>query len=88
MQNFSARVCLVINPGLTILDNLKLGRYFWIIFWVLWQILFPKSCVCKFIMACLDYILFEFEGIFVAVYVLSLDVPSVPSDVFLKEPSV
>ena len=59
-QNLSACVCLVMNPSPTILDNLKLERCFWIIFRFLWQILFMKSCDCKFITTCLDYLSFEF----------------------------
>ena len=39
----------------TVLDNLKLGRRFRIIFSGLWQMLFPKSCVFKFITTGLDY---------------------------------
>ena len=50
----------VMKPSPTVFYNLKLRRCFWIIIWVLWQILFPKSCVCKFITACLDYLSFEF----------------------------
>ena len=39
----------------TVLDNLKLGRRFRIIFSGLWQMLFPKSCVFKFITTGLGY---------------------------------
>ena len=50
-QNFSACACLAMNPSPTVLGNLKLGRIFCIIFGVLWQMLFPKSCVFKIITA-------------------------------------
>ena len=48
-------------------------------FRVLSQMLFPKSSVCKFITACLDYLSFEFEDIFEAIYACSLLASSDPS---------
>ena len=75
----------------TVLDKLKLGRCFWIIFQVLWQILFSKGCVCKFITACLDYRLFEFfSKKYFWQYMLSRYLPLqiLLSSVFPKETSI
>ena len=64
--------CLVINPSLAVLDNLKLGRCFWIIFTVIYgkcyfqKVLFVNLSQCVWIVWILTY---------------------VPSNVFLKEPS-
>ena len=62
-QNLSVCVFFIMNPIPTVFKNLKLGRSFWIIFWVLWQMFIPKSCICKFITTCLDYPSFEFLDI-------------------------
>ena len=47
-------MCLFFHESKFICNNLKLGKCFWIILRVLWQILLLKCCVCKFVMACLD----------------------------------
>ena len=72
------------NPSLNLLDNLKLERCLCIIFWVPWQISFPKSYNCTFITACLDYLSFEFEDIFLAIYASSLLAPC-PVRTFLEK---
>ena len=57
-QNLSSCICLAMNPSPTVLDNLKLGRCFWIIFQFLWWMLFLKIFSCN-ITACLDDFSFE-----------------------------
>ena len=72
---------------LTVLYNLKLGRCFWTIFRVLWQILFPRNCVnlsqCVQIVFRLNFKTFFWQ------YILSFYLPLqiLLSKVFPKEPT-